>query len=145
MNADDVIARCTRDGHTAWQQVANQLGRSIDSVRAQHDPSYMRAHIWAPSREPQPEMIPDPNDLSSPYVKGPGLKCEIVNLLRRRSATAETLATMLGKTTESIRNRLTDLKAANIVEHDGYHLPYTWRLTAVGRGDGLGAEERRHG
>lgn len=145
MNAE-IIERNTRNGHTAWQHVACQLGRSVDSVRAQFDPTYMRAHIHVPSREHQPEMIPDENDLRSPHPKT-NLKCEIMKLLKRRSATAETLATMLGKTSESIRTRLTALKSDKLVEHDGFRLPYVWNLTDAGRlkltghGDGIGAEE----
>lgn len=132
MNAA-IIARNTRNGHTAWQHVAAQLGRSVDSVRAQFDPSYMRAHIWAPSREPQPEMIPDENDTHAPHPKGAGLKCQIIAYLNRRPATAETIAAWLAKTPESIRVRLNALKADKLVEHDGFRLPYVWSLTAAGR------------
>lgn len=123
----DLIARNTRNGHTAWQNVARQLGRSVDSVRAQFDPTYARAHIWAPSREPQPEMIPDENDLHSPHPKGPGLKCEIAAALATSSACAETIAARLARPINSIRARLAEMQASGIVRCDG-HRPGTWSL-----------------
>lgn len=127
MNTHDVISRCTRNGHTAWQQVACQLGCSVDSVRAQFDPTYMRAHIWAPSREPQPEMIPDENDLSSPYPKPPGLKVEILKLLNRNRMSAEELSLALLSPVNSIRARLDRLHDAGQVYHDGAY-PRTWGI-----------------
>lgn len=127
MTADETIARCTRNGYTAWQQVANQLGRSVDSVRAQHDPTYMRAHIWAPTRQPDPEMLPDENDLSSPHPKAPGLKVEILALLREGPWSAETLAMRLNRPVNSIRARLDRLMDEFLVCHDGRY-PRSWVL-----------------
>lgn len=41
--AETVIARCTRNGHISWAQVAKQLGRSVESVRQEFDRAYRRA------------------------------------------------------------------------------------------------------
>lgn len=38
-----IIMRCTRNGHTAWQAVAQQLGKSVDYVRSQYDATYQKA------------------------------------------------------------------------------------------------------
>lgn len=130
MNIEIIIQRCTRDGHVAWAQVARQLGRSVDSVRAQHDPSYMRAHIWAPSREPQPEMVEevDENDMTSPYPKGIGMKAKILALLERQMMSVETLASFLQSPPNSVRARLDRLLEAGRVYHDSA-FPRSWGLT----------------
>lgn len=147
--AEQIIARCTRDGHTAWSAVARQLGRSVDSVRAQFDPGYERAYAWAPSRAPVPPAAPedlvepavDENDMSSPHVKGPGLKAEILALLSHRSLSAETMAGMLQRPVNSIRARLDRLQDAFMVCHDGAY-PRTWAITQAGRKHVTGCEVR---
>lgn len=40
--AASIIERCTRNGSTRWQAVANMLGRCIHSVRADYDPTYLK-------------------------------------------------------------------------------------------------------
>ena len=135
-----IVARCTRNGVTSWQAVAKQLGRSVDSVRAQFDRQYARAHVWAPSREPDPALEPpvDENDLSSPYPKGPGLKSMILRSLHTNGPTCVgDIATRLGRTTNSIRMRLSDMREAGLVENDSKGRPngvyeWTWSLTIAG-------------
>lgn len=137
MSADEIIARCTRDGHVSWQHVAAQLGRSVDSVRAQFDQTYMRAHIWAPERGARPEMEPDPADVfdiedtSSPHPKGPGLKVLILGVLANGAESAELIAIRLQRPVNSIRARLDRLQGDFLVCHDGCY-PRTWSLTAKG-------------
>lgn len=134
MTDRDVINRCTRDGHTSWQSVSRQLGRSVDSVRAQYDPTYLRSHLWAPTRSPEPAMAmpEDEDDTSSPYPKAPGLKCEILTSLGRHTLGADTLASKLNRPVDSIRARLAQLQALFLVCHDG-RFPRTWSLTEAGR------------
>lgn len=138
-----VVDRCTRGGATSWQQVAKQLGRSVDSVRAQFDPTYLRAHVWAPTRgpepdmatptvEPDPEALPDAEAYRSPHSAGPGLKALILTALDRCPASAETIATRISRTPESVRVRLSCLKADGLVVHDE-RPPYTWVITDAGR------------
>jgi DNA-binding transcriptional ArsR family regulator len=139
MNAEQIISRCTRDGVVAWSQVAKQLGRSVDSVRAQYDPGYERAYCWAPSREPIPPAAPedliepdvDENDMSSPYVKPTPLKERIMRLLSVQSMCAETLAHALNCPKNSIRARLDRLYDAGLVTHDGRY-PRTWSIAGQG-------------
>lgn len=45
---ETVIARCTRNGHISWAQVAKQLGRPVESVRQEFDPTYRRQPEGAP-------------------------------------------------------------------------------------------------
>lgn len=40
--ANNVIDRCTRNGHVAWQAVAMMLGRCAHSVRSDYDPTYLK-------------------------------------------------------------------------------------------------------
>jgi hypothetical protein len=136
-----IIARCTRNGVTAWQAVAAQLGRPVDSVRAQFDAGYERAYCWAPSREsvPEADVVIDFDDMSSPFAKGPGLKILILRTLQTGPACIETIATRLCRTTDSIRARLNSLKVDGLVIHDGRGGPHgegrsqrTWSLTAPG-------------
>lgn len=139
--AQTVIARCTTNGHTRWQHVAAQLGRCIDSVRAEHDPTYLRAYIWAPSREARPEMdVPEDIDSTrSPHAKGAGVRIELLALLARRTLPAETLARLSGIPANSARARLSDMATDGLVSHDGnapgstYHSIRTWAITEKGR------------
>lgn len=150
----DIIAANTRGGHTSWQNVARQLGRSVDSVRAQFDPGYERAHVWAPSRDPIPQPRPedvvipfDENDTSSPYVRGPGLKAEILCLLSRHAGlSVDDIASHLQRPVLSVRKRLNVLREEGRVTCSGRHpsgSPKTWRraVAAVTR-HGLGDKER---
>lgn len=132
-NEQLVIERCTRNGVTAWQAAAKQLGCSVDYLRAKFDVTYARAYCWAPSREPDPELEPpvDENDTSSPHVKGPGLKLLILCTLQNGPLSAETLACVLVRTVNSIRARLDRLHDVECVVHDGRY-PRTWKLTAKG-------------
>lgn len=136
MTDQDIITRNTRNGYTSWQNVARQLGRSIDSVRAQYDHSYMRAHIWAPTREPEPEMEEPPcaRDTSSPYIRGPILRVRIISTLSRHTASAQTLASMVGTTIGCARVQLSALKSEGIVQHTA-RMPYTWSLTDKGKAE----------
>lgn len=161
MTPDEIIAACTRCGVTSWQNVARQLGISVDAARARHDPGYERAYVWAPSRSPMaqadPEDLIEPDDAdiptSSPYVRGPGLKVEILCLLIHHGGlTVETLASMLNRTKLSVRKRLNDMRGELLVCNDsgGQHgsgtFGWTWTITAVGKGfvtaHAPGAKER---
>lgn len=132
MSAADIIARCTIDGVTRWSHVAQQMGRCVDSVRAEFDPRYLRAYIWAPSREPRPEMdLPaedDEDSFRSTRAKSDGLRVSIIARLGRGSASAETLAAFIGCTVQGARNQLSKLKADGQVVHTR-RLPYTWSLS----------------
>jgi hypothetical protein len=132
VNAQDIIARNTRNGVTSWAQVAKQLGCSVDSARAQHDPAYARAHIWAPSREPQPEMEEiDESDLSSPHAKPVRLKVRILMILGKHTMSAATIAATLGTTLGCAKKELSVMKRDGAIKHTkGY--PYTWSLTEAG-------------
>lgn len=133
--AQTVILRCTTNGHTRWQHVAAQLGRCIDSVRAEHDPTYLRSHIWAPSREARPEMIEpehDIDDMRSPRPKERGLRFDILARLSFASASAETIAAAVEHSADSVRPRLTQLKQEGMISHTA-RLPYTWSLTDEGK------------
>lgn len=136
MNVEIIIARCTRDGHVAWSQVARQLGRSVDSVRAQHDPSYLRAYVWAPSREADPDLEPpvDENDTSSPHVRQAPIRDRILHLLAVQTASAQTLALALNTTVGCAKVNLSRLAQSGMVRHDRSY-PYTWELTIIGRSE----------
>lgn len=125
------VRRCTLDGVTRWSHVAQQLGRSVDSVRAEFDPSYPRYHIWAPSREPDPEMAPPDNEIetSSPYIKGPDMRAKIMTCLARGAASAETIAIFIGHGLGSVKARLSEMATEGKVEHTARQ-PYTWSLKA---------------
>lgn len=126
-----IIERCTRDGHTCWQHVAGQMGRSVDSVRAQFDQTYMRAHIWAPSREPQPEMEPNLADLSSPHIKQ-RVRDRILIILGACTASAQTIAAMTNATLGSAKANLSYMKRDGLVAST-HRQPYTWSLTVEGK------------
>lgn len=142
----DIIAANTRNGHTAWQNVARQLGRSVDSVRAQFDPTYLRAYIWAPSREAQPEMEAPPvdeNDTSSPYGRGPGLKAEIACLLSHHARlNVEDIANQLGCSTASARKQLSALKADGLAVCSERHPSGSAKTWSAVTRHGLRAKER---
>lgn len=132
MNAEIIIARCTRNGVTAWQAVALQLGVSVDKARCDHDPSYLKVRPWPHACEavtPEPEV--DIEDMSSPYVKGPGLKALILTALQHGPMSAETLASTLIRPVNSIRARLDRLTDDFLVCNDG-RFPRSWSLTAKG-------------
>jgi len=127
-----VIARCTRNGVTSWQQVARQLGRSVDSVRCAYDPQYLKVRPWPhPCEEVaspvEPELELEPTDLSSPHPKGESLKVRILKLLAVQSMSSEILAHALNVPRNSIRARLDRLLDAGKVCHDGRY-PRTWAI-----------------
>lgn len=132
MSADEVIRRCTRDGVTSWAQVAKQLGRSVDSVRAQFDVTYLRAYVWAPSREADPDLAPpDEDDTRSPHVRPVRLKVRILAILGKHTLSAATIAAALGTTLGCAKSQLSVMKREGLIKHTkGY--PYTWSLTQIG-------------
>lgn len=138
-NPLDIIAACTRNGATSWQNVARQLGRSVDSVRAQYDAGYERAYVWAPTREAAPEPAPEdliePADadipMNSPHAKGPSLRILILQRLQHGAQSADTVANFLHRPVNSVRARLDRLLDDFLVCHDGRY-PRTWSLTAKG-------------
>jgi hypothetical protein len=140
----EIIARCTRDGVVSWQHVARQLGRSVDSVRAQFDSGYGRAWVAMPSRDLEDEEPPPDSEVpvTSPYTKGPGLKLEILRDLQHGPRSVETIANQLVRPVNSIRARLDRLLEIGAVSHDGRY-PRTWSLTATGlRISVTGCEDR---
>lgn len=141
MTDRDVINRCTRDGHTSWQSVSRQLGRSVDSVRGQYDPTYLRSHLWAPTRSPEPAMAMPENedDTSSPYAKTDPLPIRIIAVLKRGGQSAATIASLTGTTLNSAQVRLTAMKHEGIVKHSE-RIPYTWTLAEIGQRKGSGEE-----
>lgn len=126
-----IIARNTRNGHVAWQNVARQLGRSEDAIRSQYDPTYMRRND-RPWPHPCEAVEFEPTDVSSPYAKTPGLKTKILTVLHRHTASAESIAYAIGGHARSIRSRLGALHASGLVQRS-CRLPYTWSLTEAGR------------
>lgn len=127
-DATAIITRCTRNGVTAWQSVALQLGRSVDSVRSEHDPNYLKVRPWPhPCEVVEPEPVIDLDDMSSPYPKGEGMKARILALLERQSMSAELLSSFLHSPVNSVRARLDRLFDGGKVYHDGRY-PRTWGL-----------------
>lgn len=62
-----VITRCTGPGGVRWQHVAQQLGRSVDSVRCEFDPTYRQderppsiAAVVQPDEGEKPPRRPAP-------------------------------------------------------------------------------------
>lgn len=135
MSPEEIIRRCTREGVTAWQSVAKQLGLSVDAARSRYDPSYLRARPWPhPCESVSPDGEPEPideTDMSSPHPKGPGLKVLILRQLQNGPASVETLAVRLSRKTTSIRARLDRLLDDFLVCHDDCY-PRSWSLTAKG-------------
>jgi hypothetical protein len=121
----------------SWQNIANMLGRSVDSVRAQHDQTYLRAYIAVPTRAPEPDMaladeLSDAESHRSPFPKGPNLQAIILIILDRNTASVETIAALIGTSVESTRSRLSALRLHGLIDHDGRH-PRTWSITDDGR------------
>lgn len=130
MSAEAIIARCTRNGITSWQNVAAQMGRSVDGVRSDYDPMYLKIRPWPhPCEEVEPEA--EPTDLSSPYAKPEPLKDRILKLLTVQSMSAEILSHALNSPRNSIRARLDRMLDAGLVQHDGRY-PRTWSLAGQG-------------
>lgn len=77
-------------------------------------------------------MPEDEDDTSSPYPKTRGLKLEIMNLLTRAAASAETIAARVGTTGRSVRTRLIAMRNEGLVLRTDRQ-PYTWSLTDIGR------------
>lgn len=128
----DVIARCTRAGVTSWSNVARQLGRSVDSVRSEFDPEYLRVRMWphvCEVVEPEPEV--DENDTRSPYPKSVGMRARILALLERQMMSVEALSGFLQSPVNSVRARLDRMLDAQLVFHDGCY-PRSWGLLEVG-------------
>lgn len=125
--ASPIIDRCTANGHTRWQHVAQQLGTSVDSVRSQFDPTYMRAYI-GPGRLPEPTPHEEPSNLSSPRVRVL-MRDKIINRLKLGSASAQAIAASIGHGVSSVRDTLNDMSYAGLIEHT-QRLPYTWSLKA---------------
>lgn len=149
MNAEIIIARCTRNGVTAWQAVAMQLGVSVDKARCMHDPNYLKVRPWPQACEPvaAPEPIIDFDDMRSPNAHNnnvPWVRDAIVGFLSRHSESAATIAIAIGAAHGTVKKELSNMKAAGQVEHDGGY-PYTWRLAGIaarGRGNTSRAGER---
>lgn len=135
----DVVKRCTRDGVTSWQNVAAQLGCSVESARKRFDPQYLPIRPWPhPCEEIAPEVV-DENDTHSLAPKGPGMRMEVICLLHRLGhLSSADIANRLGKPVNSVRARLSQIKAEGWVENDGFGranglFEWTWKLTEAGR------------
>lgn len=139
-SAHDIIARCTRDGVTAWQHVAAQLGCSMDAARRGYDPNYMNARPWPVLcvEITQEGEIIDENDTHSLAPKGPGMRMDIACLLKRHgSLPVEAIAGRLNRPRNSVRMRLSQMHAKGWVENDSRGrangvIEWTWRLTDKG-------------
>lgn len=151
MTAEAIIAACTRNGVTSWQNVARQLGRSVDSVRCAYDPQYLHIRPWphvcevVPHPDESMEDPLEPNDAdiptNSPYDKGPGMKAQILCLLTRHGPmSVEALSGLLNRTKLSVRKRLNDMRAELLVcndsggQHNSGTFGWTWSITKTGQG-----------
>lgn len=137
-----IIARCTRGGTTSWQQVAKQLGRSVDSVRAQYDRQYLHSRPWThPCEEVEPEpdieTMTDAEAYKSPNPKGEGLKVTLLKLLdRHQHLTADDMAQRTSNAANTVRSRLSELLHEGFVQNDQAiqrgSTERTWSLTTAG-------------
>lgn len=129
-DARDLIARCTRNGVISWQQVAKQLGCSVD--RAQ------RMYATTPRQDPQQlaELLTNAEAYKSPHPKGDGLKAAILGLLERHGQlSVADIAARTRSTPATVRGMLRDLTHAGLVENDQARMKFerSWKLTATGR------------
>jgi hypothetical protein len=121
----ELIARHTRNGVTAWQAVARMLGRSVDSVRSQYDPSYLKIRPWPhPCEE---VVVIDFDDMRSPHVRPPPLRVRILALLAKQSASAQTIAAMTCSSLETTKMTLSRMKRDGMIQHTD-RMPYTWSV-----------------
>ncbi len=118
----EIVRRNTRNGYTAWQNVAMQLGQSLDLVRSLYDPTYgPKAQIHA---QPKPQHV----------IPFPGLEPgdhEIIARLANKPADANTLAVYIPQNLKSVRVRLSKLHGKGIVERDRGQRPCVWRLKVI--------------
>lgn len=144
-----IIVRCSRtsiDGRKtiSWQNVANQLGWSVDKVRGLYDAEYPRFYAGcSPSREREPKARPEdlieppppepqgPEAFRSPHVRPLPLKLRILQALRRQTGSAETVASVTGTTVNAARATLSVMFTEGTVLHT-HAMPYTWSLTPRG-------------
>ena len=121
-----VIARHTRNDHTAWQGVAKVLGRSVADVKREYD-------LTIPAI-PQAIILVAPTPAESGY---PAMRLKILGfLIRWPSSTAECGANSTGARVEAVRARLSELSADGLVEHDearGRATSRSWRASSAGR------------
>ena len=137
-----IIARCTRNGVTSWQNVALQLGMSVDACRKRFDMHYLPVRVWphpcAPVAAPVAAEVVDEADVHSMAYKGPGMRVEIAILLKRHgSLSVSAIAGRLNRTCNSVRMRLSRMQKDGWVENDSLGrrngtYEWTWSLTALG-------------
>lgn len=56
MTPNEAIARCTRNGHTSWQNVSKILGEPMASVKAKYGSTAIRK-VQEPREEPQAPIL----------------------------------------------------------------------------------------
>jgi hypothetical protein len=143
MSAEQIIARCTRDGVVSWQNVAAQLGCSVDQARKLHDPQYLAIRPWpqrceAVTPKGEPIELVDENDTHSLAPKGPGLAVEILRALKRHGPmSAQAISGLVGSPCNSVRMRLARMLERKWVVNDSRGrgngvFEWTWAPTAEG-------------
>lgn len=103
-----IITRCTGPGGVRWQHVAQQTGRSVHSVRAEFDPTYLRdERPVVEAGELADRCAPAPPRLNS-YEPSPFRALALKALLNGPLDTAE-LAVITDTTRDRVSSRMTSL------------------------------------
>ena len=125
-----IIARCTRCGKIMWQHVANQMGRSVESVRQQFDQTYGAKMVCEAIETDNPladDSIIDFDRISVARVKPLPLREKFLIILAKHTASAATLATITNTTLGTAKWQLSTMKADGLVTHTARQ-PYTWSI-----------------
>lgn len=143
-DAHAVVARCTRDGVTSWQNVARQLGMSVDKARRLYDP------VSSARRDPQQlaehHPMTDAEAYKSPHPKGQGFKAMILVLLERHGKlSVEDMTVRSGSTPSSIRRFLGEMVHNGLCQSDnaGDKCGRSWSLTEAGKAAAKAQREPR--
>lgn len=129
------ICRFSRDGRIPWQSVAVMLGRDREALRAEWEAMSALPVTFEPANIGPIDSLPEPESYRSTRTKT-DLRTEILNRLAIRPETAETLSSRIGKSRDSIRARLNEMRNAGTARSDGsgrYTISATWSLTEFGR------------
>lgn len=133
-DAHAIIHRCTRDGVTSWQNVARQMGISVDKARRLYDATSRARHD--PQQLGEPAPLTDAQAYKSPNPKGQGFKTMILVLLERHGRlSVDDLAHRIGSTPSSIRRFLGELVRHGLCQSDGAgdKCGRSWSLTQAGK------------
>jgi hypothetical protein len=134
--ARSVVATCTRDGSTSWQNVANMLGVSRETAMRLYGPMDPVITLDPPNTGPV-ETLPEPACYRSTRAKA-NMRMAIMAVIRDRSESVGVLAERIGSTPDSVRNRLLALHKDGVAVPDGGYpgrpkVPSLWGLTPFGR------------